>query len=429
MNGADFSGLDDERRAELWATLALSEVKGLGAAARLKLVEHFGSPYAAVRQISAWGGAGVNEDIISRYRRGAWREAARLTWERIKDSGENLLLYSDAAYPPLLREIPDAPLLLFYRGDVSLLHNASVAVVGARQCTREGMSVAVDIVRGLSHAGLTAVSGMALGIDRVVHLAGLEGPGSSIAVLGCGVDLVYPKANMDLYDLMREKGLIISEFPPGYPPMRQNFPVRNRIISGLSRAVLVVEAAVRSGTLITARHAAEQGREVFAVPGSTVLESSEGCRDLIRRGAKAVFSAGDIISELAPILRGELEEKKRARASGPSKPAAALNQGGILPWDNQDAPPPKSGKRKEARAAAHPRLDDSALAARCAALGETESGILKLLNERPNCHIDTICSELALEAAQASRSLTMLEVKGLVKRLPGMYYIMTSRAV
>lgn len=421
MNEADFSGLDDERRAELWATLALFELKGLGAAARLKLVEHFGSPYSAVQQLSTWAEAGLDEDVISRYRRGAWREAARLKWERIKNSGENILLYNDEAYPQLLREIPDAPLMLFYRGDLSLLHNPSLAVVGARKCTREGMSVAVGIVRGLSRAGLTTVSGMALGIDRVVHLAGLEGVGSSIAVLGCGVDIVYPKGNLDLYDLMQKKGLIISEFMPGYPPMKQNFPIRNRIISGLSRAVLVVEAAVRSGTLITARHAAEQGREVFAVPGSTISENSEGCRDLIRRGAKAVFSAVDIIAELAPILRGDLEEKKCVRASDPVSPAKALDKIGILPWDNQDAPPPQKAVQKKSEKAA-PCLDNSALTECCTGLGEIESSILKFLNARQNCHIDTICNELGLEAAQASRTLIMLEVKGLVKRLPGMYY-------
>ena len=426
---ADFSGLNEARRAELWAVLALHELKGLGAAARLKLVEHFGSPYSAVQNVPAWASLGIREEVAGRYEKGLWRGAAREKWESIRKAGENILLYTDEAYPRLLREIPDAPLLLFYRGDVSLLQNASVGVVGARNCTREGMSVAVDIVRGLSKAGITAISGLAKGIDRVVHLAGLEGPGSSIAVLGCGIDVPYPKANLDLYDLMHKKGLIISEFMPGSEPKQYNFPVRNRIISGLSRAVLVVEAAVRSGTLITARHAAEQGRDVFAVPGSTVSETSEGCRDLIRRGAKAVFSAEDILLELAPILKAGLEEKDAwAKPSKPSKAAKSLDERGILPWEDAGSDAP--GGRADNNAAALPeesaakpyqaRLDEI-----CAGLSSLESDILILLNQRANCHIDTVCNALTLEASQASRALAMLEVRGFVRRLPGMYYNIT----
>lgn len=419
MPQADFSCLSDERRAELWAILALREIKGLGAAARLQLVEHFGSPYSAVKNVSLWGTLGVRDEVINRYEKGLWREAAREKWELIRKSGENILLYNDEAYPCLLREIPDAPLLLFYRGDVSLLQNASVGVVGARSCTREGMSVAVDIVRGLSKAGVTAISGLARGIDRVVHLAGLEGQGSSIAVLGCGIDVIYPKSNLDLYDLMCEKGLIISEFLPGSEPKQYNFPVRNRIISGLSRAILVVEAAVRSGTLITARHAAEQGRDVFAVPGSTVSETSEGCRDLIRRGAKAVFSAEDILLELSPILKAELEEK--SLRSKPSKAAKALDERGILPWDDGKQKAPNHNPAMPAQDIPA-GLEQKKLAKICAGLNKVESDIVNLLNQRANCHIDTMCDALMLDASQVSRALTMLELRGLIKRLPGMYY-------
>lgn len=418
MPQADFSGLSDERRAELWAVLALYELKRLGVASRTRLVEHFGSAHAAVRNVASWAGMGVKPEAAEAYTKGLWREPARKKWDLIRASGENLLLYLDDDYPNLLREIPDPPLLIFYRGDVSLLQNASVGVVGARKCTREGMSVAVDIVRGLSRAGVTTISGLARGIDRVVHLAGLEGAGGSIAVLGCGIDVVYPRSNLDLYDLMRERGLIITEFFPGTAPKQYNFPVRNRIISGLSRGILVVEAAMRSGTLITARHAAEQGRDVFAVPGSTVSDISEGCRDLIRRGARPVFSAEDILLDLAPVLKGVLEEKLFARKRVKAvKAAKSLDECGILPWD--EAPLSEAAHPADT---APPGLDEKALAELCAVTGATESKILNFLNARPNCHIDIICNELELDAPQVSRILIFLEVQGLISRLPGMYY-------
>lgn len=402
--------------------MALCELKRLSVAARVRLVEHFGSAYAAVCKVSDWEALGVKPEVAPAYKKGLWRDEARKKWDLIRASGENFLLYTDDAYPHLLREIPDPPLMFFYRGDVSLLGNAAVGVVGARKCTREGMSVAVDIVRGLTRAGVTSISGLAMGIDRVVHLAGLEGAGGSIAVLGCGIDVVYPMSNMDLYDLMRKKGLIISEFLPGSEPKRYNFPVRNRIISGLSRGILVVEAALRSGTLITARHAAEQGRDVYAVPGSTISETSEGCHDLIRRGAKAVFSAEDILLDLAPVLKGELEEKLAARrASKAALAAKSLDDLGILPW-NSSPPAAETPPQEAARPEARSSLDDKSLASICAKTGPIESKILNLLNERPNCHIDTICGMLELEAAQASRMLVMLEMQGLISRLPGMHY-------
>lgn len=419
MPQKDFSSLDDQARAELWSVLALHELKGLNVAARSRLVNHFGSPYSAVSGVKAWEELGVKPEVVNRYERGTWREQARINWELIRNSAVNVLLYSDPAYPVLLKEIADPPLVLFYLGDLSLLNNTSVGVVGARNCTREGMSVAVNIVRGLTRAGVTSISGMAKGIDRVVHLAGLEGPGSSIAVLGSGVDVPYPKGNLDLYDLLKDKGLIISEFMPGAEPMTFNFPVRNRIISGLSRAVLVVEAAVRSGTLITARHAAEQGRDVYAVPGSNVSETSEGCRDLIRRGATPVFTAEDVLLELSPILKAELEEKLHSRGESASKISASLDEKGILPWAAQGRQPSRPPNVNKPSVQPIGALELEAL---CAGLDSRSAAILKILNQRPNCHIDVICNKLGIEVAGVSGSLTVLEVKGLVTRLPGMYY-------
>lgn len=422
VHGANFSGLSDEGRAELWASLALMELKPLGAAKRAHLVKHFASAYQAVQNSQLWSELGIKNEVASQYSNGRWREEARKKWDLIRESAENILLYCDQSYPALLREIPDSPLFLFYRGDISLLQNASVSIVGSRKCTREGMSVAVDIARGLSHAGITSISGLAKGIDRVVHLAGLEGDGSSIAVLGCGVDVPYPQENLDLYDLMQKKGLIISEFLPGSSPKQYNFPVRNRIISGLSRAVLVVEAAARSGTLITARHAAEQGRDVFAIPGSTISESSEGCRDLIRRGAKPVFSADDILLELAPILKAELEAKMKSKKK--QTIANSLDEPGILPW-GVTSPSAVQNIKKQDAALEVEHKDERRLRELCAELGKAEANILNLLQQKGSCHIDSICTELELEAAQASGMLAMLEIQGLVKRTPGMYYALS----
>ncbi len=422
----NFTRLDDGQRAELWACLALANLRGLGAVHRKKLVDFFGSPYKAVCSAEQWDNSGpelgINPAMVRHYMRGLWRDKAREQWDIIQQSECGILLYSDEGYPELLKETADAPLVLFYLGDLSLLRNSAVAVVGARNCTGEGMSVAVNIARGLTHAGITVVSGLAKGIDRVVHLAGLEGVGKSIAVLGCGVDVPYPKGNLDLYDLMAKKGLIISEFLPGTEPMAHNFPIRNRIISGLSRGVLVVEAAMRSGTLITARHAAEQNREVFAVPGSTVAETSEGCRDLIRRGAKAVFSAEDILRELAPIFEAEVELGRRSLNYTVVKPVAKneLQSPGILPWRN--TPDATNAPGKQQPDALKAPLPEKMLAAACAGLAPDESAVLKLLNERENCHIDTISNALRLDIGKLSGLLAVLEVKGLIKRHPGMLY-------
>jgi DNA processing protein len=423
-----FSQLDAGREAELWATLTLLNIRGLGAAARKSLVDAFASPAEVVAAAGRWEEAvpWINPGVTAGYERGDWRETAEKQLKSIQACQAGFLLYTDPLYPLLLREIPDSPLLLFYLGDTGLLSRVAIAVVGARLCTEEGMSVAASIVRGLTRAGVATVSGLALGIDRVAHLAGLEGEGRSIAVLGSGIDVPYPRANLDLYDLMAEKGLILSEFLPGTAPLARNFPIRNRIISGLSRGVLVVEAAVHSGTLITARHAVEQNREVFAVPGSTMADTSEGCRDLIRRGAGVVFAAEDILLELAPFLtsgRGA-SENNPGFAGGRFKGSCLkdeLRSPGVLPWNNA---PLRSGDRMESKAAASSAnvLPEARLAEFCADLAPEEGRVLKFLNQRVNCHIDGISEALALDAARASGILAMLEVRGLVRRHPGMIY-------
>jgi len=207
------------------------------------------------------------------------------------------------AYPPLLRTLPDAPLALWVEGrDCALLSAPQLAIVGSRNPTRGGRETAEQFARYLSERGLTITSGLATGIDTAAHMGALAGGAGTIAVLGSGPDSIYPQANAGLAKRIMAEGLIVSEFPPGTPPRAAHFPQRNRIIAGLSAGTVVVEAARRSGSLITARRAAEYGREVFAIPGSIHNPLTKGCHRLIREGAKLVDDVADILVELAPIL-------------------------------------------------------------------------------------------------------------------------------
>ena len=292
-------------RAELAAWLRLVETPGVGPDAGRRLLAAFGSPQAVL---------GATED--------AWRKvvpastAAALakppetltplldaTWQWLEgDDSRHFVTLGDATYPPLLLDTADPPLALYAIGRTSLLRATCVAVVGSRHATPQGLDNARAFSAHLSQGGLTIVSGLAAGIDGAAHEGALEGPGSTIAVVGTGLDRVYPRRHLDLARRICEQGLLLSEYPLGMPPLAVNFPKRNRVIAGLSRGTLVVEAAVQSGSLITARLAVEQGREVFAIPGSIHSPQSRGCHALIKQGAKLVESAQDILEELLPAL-------------------------------------------------------------------------------------------------------------------------------
>ncbi len=228
-----------------------------------------------------------------------------LSW--LQQQGCHLLTLEDERYPQRLRDTDDAPPLLFLRGNPELLSSAQLSIVGSRNPSAAGRETARDFARTLAASGMVITSGLAMGIDAAGHQGALDGGGQTIAVAGTGLDRVYPASNRELaHAIIDGGGAIISELPPGTPPQAGNFPKRNRIISGLSLGTLVVEAALRSGSLITARLAAEQGREVFAIPGSIHNPLARGCHQLIRQGAKLVESAGDIIEELAPQLHAVL---------------------------------------------------------------------------------------------------------------------------
>ncbi len=272
---------------------------GIGNAGLLRLLTAFGSPEAVL----ACGRSALSPHLSAAQCEAlrAGPEAAALdaahAW--LAQPGNSVLTLADADYPRPLLEIPDPPAVLYCKGRRDLLGRPALGIVGSRNATPQGVRDAEAFAQALSDAGLVVVSGLALGIDAAAHRGGLAGSGSSVAVIGTGLDRIYPARNQALARALAENGLIVSEFALGTPPLPGNFPRRNRLISGLARGVLVVEAAPGSGSLITARVAAEQGREVFAIPGSIHTPLARGCHALIKQGAKLVESAADVLEELA----------------------------------------------------------------------------------------------------------------------------------
>lgn len=281
----------------LAAWLRLTLIPGIGGETQRKLLAAFGLPEAvfAAGRLAARGVIGDRADLLFDFDPSEAVDRS-LAWAR--QPGQRLLTLADAAYPPLLLETPDPPSILYVRGNFGLLQKPGIAIVGSRNPTPQGMQTAETFARALAAKGLGIVSGLALGIDAAAHRGALAAAGATIAVIGTGADRVYPARNKELALAIAGQGAIVSEFPLGTPAIAANFPRRNRIISGLSRGVLVVEAALESGSLITARLAAEQGREVFAIPGSIHSPVARGCHRLIKQGAKLVETAQDILEEL-----------------------------------------------------------------------------------------------------------------------------------
>jgi DNA processing protein len=282
----------------LTSWIRLSLVDGLGPATFRKLLSSFGLPEQIFGTSHAALSRVVAADMATRILADDHAAQVDLTLEWAAHESNVIVSFADNAYPRLLLEIPDPPPLLYLRGRHDLLNAPALAIVGSRNATPQGLANAESFARAFSDAGLAIVSGLALGIDAAAHRGGLAGRGSTIAVLGTGADALYPLSNRALGEDIAARGLLLSEFPVGTPPVTANFPRRNRLISGLARGCLVVEAAISSGSLITARQAAEQGREVFAIPGSIHSPVARGCHRLIKQGAKLVESAADVLEEL-----------------------------------------------------------------------------------------------------------------------------------
>ncbi|MFY7865628.1 DNA-processing protein DprA [Roseateles sp.] len=310
---------------ELAAWLRLLETPGIGLESARRLLSHFGSPQAV------WeSGAGSWQELLSPKQCAALRQAppgfdaqleATQAW-LAADTRHQVLVLGDADYPQALLETADPPLLLYLDGRRELLGQAHLAVVGSRSPSAQGRDNARNFSQALSEAGLCVVSGLALGVDGAAHMGALQGSSSTIAVVGTGLDQIYPSRHLKLGQQIAEEGLLISEYALGTPPLAPNFPRRNRIIAGLSMGCLVVEAALQSGSLITARLASEAGREVFAIPGSIHSPLSHGCHALIRQGAKLVENIQDVLDELPQLCaNGRAQPTASAQTSGSSRPA------------------------------------------------------------------------------------------------------------
>ena len=288
--------------------LALRMVPGLGTVGTMKLLNRLKSPQAIFRcSATELEAAGLSPAQARNIASGCSYEDAVDQQQKMLNAGAQLITFSESRYPQRLREIFDPPLCLFALGQTELMCSHSVAVVGTRRPTPYGVAAAERLSADLARAGLTIISGMAAGIDSAAHKAALESHGQTVAVLGSGVDVLYPSSNRKLYQDIARRGLLVSEFPMGAPAFPQNFPVRNRIVSGLSLGVLIVEGAQHSGSAITAKLAMDQGREVFAVPGNIMSKMSWGPNLLIKEGgAKLVQEWSDITNELPAAVRRDL---------------------------------------------------------------------------------------------------------------------------
>ncbi len=374
--------------------LALKLVPGLGTRTSGKLLDRFRTPQAIFRasrtELEAVGLSGaVAQSVAS----GCTFEDAALQQERMLQAGAILVTIGDSQYPRPLREIFDPPMLLFARGRVELLQTLSLGVVGTRRPTPYGLAVAERLAGDLAHAGLTIVSGMARGIDTAAHKGALARGGSTVAVLGCGVDVVYPMENRKLAADIAAKGLVLSEFPMGAVAFPQNFPIRNRIISGLSLGVLVVEGAQYSGSAITAKLAIDQGREVFAVPGNITSKLSWGPNLLIKQGARLVQDWNDVVAELPPESRRNLIDRGRKQILGDQDATLGGDQASLL-----------SGEAPE--------------------LGDIARRALEILLVDASTHLDDLIEKVEdTSPSELIAALFELEMLGLVKQLPGKNFV------
>ena len=371
--------------------LALHLIPGLGARNALKLVRSFGNPQAVFHaSLTELKACGLRVAVAEAIHSGITFEDAGAELEKACQAGIEIVSYQDPRYPRPLKEIFDPPILLYARGRVELLSGHNLAVVGSRRPSPYGMSVAQKLGRELVQTGLGVVSGMARGVDSLAHRGALDAGGNTIAVLGCGVDVVYPRENEKLAQRIVERGLIVSEFRLGSTAFPQNFPIRNRIISGISLGVIVVEGAQYSGSLITARLALDQGREVFAVPGNIVSKQSWGPNLLIKQGAKLVQEPTDVLEDLPLEVRRELAQAAKPDAAEAGDETSSSAQASI--W--QDS------------------------------LSRLAKQLFSLLRVDSSMHIDEVirnCEDHS--ASEILSALSELELFGLARQLPGKHFL------
>lgn len=370
--------------------VALNMTPGIGPRAAAKLLERFGSAEAVYRapRVELERLRLLPEAVDSIIAR-EMHDRAEAELTNVRQVGCEILILDDGVYPSLLREIYDPPITLYVKGAwEECLDQPCVAIVGSRRCSTYGQNAALMLARDLARRGVTVVSGFARGIDAAAHRGAIEGGGRTVAVLGTGIDQVYPRDHKKLAEeILNGGGAMVTQFPLATPPVSENFPYRNRIISGLSLGVIVVEAAENSGSLITARLAMEQNREVFAVPGNITSRNSFGTNYLIKgAGAKLVQQWQDVAAELPPQLAAKL------------------------------LPPPLSDKKKEKSLA-----DQLALVP--PGLSGFEQSVFKLLTPDTPAHIDALVSQSRLSISDLTSALLTLEMRDLVRALPGKCFV------
>ncbi len=362
--------------------LALSFVTGVGSRTALTLIDNFGKPAACFKaSTSELESAGVKRDTIAQLKSKDSYHRADLELRELERVGGKAIVIASPDYPALLRETYDPPIVLYCSGDLKpALAQPVVAIVGSRRCSTYGRNVAEMLGRELAARGVTIASGLARGIDSAAHLGALDGKGLTIAVIGTGLDEVYPKENKKLAEKVKENGAVISEFPIGTPPLPQNFPFRNRIMSGMSLGVMVVEGAERSGSLITARMAYEQGRDVFAVPGNITSSKSFGPNYLIKDGAKLVQTWRDVVEEFPADVKAEILSAERTEAK-----AEQLSMDEIV-------------------------------------LSDIEKKVFSKLKSDEQIHIDDLVRQTKLSIGELLSALLNLEMTDRIKQLPGKYF-------
>ena len=381
-----------------WITLAL--VPGVGTANFIKLLARFRTPRTVLDSSVSALSEVVKPALAKRIAQYADLVDIAAQERAIEAHGVQVITMEDSAYPLRLAEIYDPPLVLFVRGELRESDSRCVAMVGTRRASPYGTRMAEQLAKELAAQHVTVVSGLASGIDAVAHRGAIQAGGRTIAVLGCGVDVTYPRENAELMEAITRHGCVISQFPMGAGPSRGNFPYRNRIISGLCQGTLIVEAPESSGALITARQAADQGREVFAVPGQVGMRNSAGPHRLIQEGAKLVQNANDILVELempeaAPLPHPEPPPQPDSKPQ--QKPAMAA------PKPAPTSPPPRT---PEPTPSPRPQLSSA------------ESQVLDAL--APNgSYVDEIAMACKVSISEALSSLTLLELKGLVRQFSG----------
>jgi len=378
--------------AEILHALRLHLVPGIGPRTSQTLLEAFGSPADVLQASEAelLSVDGIGPKLVKAIRAARTSTEAETELERSRAIGASLVARGMSGYPALLAQIPDAPAVLYSQGRLLPQDEIAVAIVGSRRCTYYGISQAEKFAGGLARSGVTVISGLAKGIDAAAHRAALAAGGRTLAVTATGLETIYPPEHAELADQVIASGAIVTEFKLSQKPLAGLFPQRNRVISGMSLAVIVVEASRKSGALHTARHATEQNRDVFAVPGRIDSAASEGCHDLIRDGAALVRGVDDVLEALGPLLRPVVLSNDQPTSIGP-KP---------------DAP------RREIRSVAE------------LSLNEQERCVLDRVTGEPR-PVDAILAAAGLDPPRVLATLTVLEMKRLVRRLPGNLVVRT----